>query len=154
MTRVVIHSLTQAAVLLSETVIRTCYYTQLNSRTLGKNWAGEWLWDILKFEHKLCIRTDLRFHPFKNGTENTFFSGSHHQTPSFPLVHGLSITDSHTEEEQPGTDLALLSAHPLTSRESRAQRWQTEPVLHIPQKKIMHTWKKVWVVQKKESSVW
>lgn len=65
-------------------------------------------------------------------TEDTFFSGSHHQTPSFPLVHALSITDGHTEKEQPGTGLALLKAHSFTSRESRAQRWQTEPVLHVP----------------------
>lgn len=27
--------------------------------------------------------------------------------------------------------MALLNAHPFTGRESRAQRWQTEPVLHI-----------------------
>lgn len=151
MTRVVIHRLTQAGVLVSETVIRTCYYTPEH---LKKLWTGEWLWDILQFGHKPCIRTDLRFLPFKNGTETTFFSGSHCQTPGFPLVHALSITDGHTEKEQPGTDLALLKAHPFTSRENRAQRCQTEAVLHISHQNTMHTWKKVQVVQEKESSVW
>lgn len=124
MTRFVVHRLTQAAVLLSETIIRTCCYTQFNSRTLekclgrGVALGHPAVWAQVLYEDWPQVPS------LQKWDRNHIFSGSHHQTPSFPLVHALSITDGHNDKEQPGTDLALLKAQPFTRRGSREQRGQ------------------------------
>lgn len=120
---------------------------------LKKVWAGEWLWDILQFGHKPCIRTHFRFHPFKNGTENTFFSGSHHQTPSFSLVHALSITDGHAKSSHELTWLCSRLTHSQAgTAEHRGDRQKLCSI--FLRKRPCTPGKKVWVVQEKESSAW
>lgn len=135
LTRVVIHRPTQDAVLLRGTAIKTYYSTEFNSRTLEKSLGSGVALGYPAIWAQALYKERPQVPSLQKWDRKHVVSGSHHQTPSFPLVRSLSITDGHTDKEQPGTDLVLPEAHPFTSRESREQRWQTEAVLHIPAEK-------------------
>lgn len=152
LTRVVIHRPTQDAVLLRGTAIKTYYSTEFNSRTLEKSLGSGVALGYPAIWAQALYKEQPQVPPLQKWDRKHIVSGSHHQTPSFPLVRSLSITDGHTDKEQPGTDLALPEAHPFTSRESRGGRQKLCSI--FLQKKTVHTWKQMWVVLEKESSAW